>query len=181
MRLELAELPCLALRNLKVDGELLQQAYLVRESNRPDMALVCRVTANDDDITFALDTAEVILSSFHPAGADLPEGANNGDPEWWIEALRLEQADKLGEAEELLQKSIDHIGCYSSIAHMYELRLTRLSAKGDEAGAQAAGDRAIHWLVMYASCATSGGEGAALSMERDERIAAIRDSLGAGQ
>jgi hypothetical protein len=182
MRLELDGMPCLALRNLDVDGERLQQAYVVRESNRPDMALVCRVTANDDDMTFAMNTAEVILASIQPAVEEIPDGASAGDPEWWLQALRLEQAGRLQEAEELLEKSIDHIGCYSSIARLYELRQARLASNGDQEGADAAAEKAVHWLTIYASSATSGGEGAALSMERDQRIGAIRgQSRGEGQ
>jgi len=63
---------------------------------------------------------------------------------------------------------------YSSLAHLYELRYARLSSNGaPNALAGAAKARAIHWLYMYASSATNGGEGAALSLERDQRIAAL--------
>ena len=56
---------------------------------------------------------------------------------------------------------------------MYEERCARLARAGREEDAAAARERAIHWLYVYASSATSGGEGAALSRERDQRIAAL--------
>ncbi|HYW31066.1 MAG TPA: hypothetical protein VE869_06115 [Gemmatimonas sp.] len=52
-KLMMGDCPCLAVRNLPVDGALLQQAYLVQASHRPEMALLCRVTADDDHMTHA--------------------------------------------------------------------------------------------------------------------------------
>lgn len=98
-------------------------------------------------------------------------------PEWWRQARALEAQGRLEEAEGLLQASIDHIGVCSQIAYLYELRLERLLAAGDVDGAKAAAERAGQWLHGYAASATSGGEGAALSQERDERIAAIERRL----
>ena len=96
-----------------------------------------------------------------------------GQPDWWRDAVLLERADKLEEAEQTVLKALDHIGVYSSLAHMYELRMGRLSNEGRDADAAAAKERAVHWLYMYASSATSGGEGAALSYERDQRLRAL--------
>ena len=69
--------------------------------------------------------------------------------------------------------AVDHIGAYSSVANLYEERYARLARAGRHDAAMDARERAIHWLHMYASSATSGGEGAALSLERDQRIAEL--------
>ena len=87
--------------------------------------------------------------------------------------MLLERADRLDEAEQTIEKALDHIGVYSSLAHLHELRYARLLREGKDDAASVARERAIHWLYMYASSATSGGEGAALSMERDQRITAL--------
>lgn len=96
-----------------------------------------------------------------------------GQPDWWRDAVLLERAGRLDEAEQTIRKALDHIGVYSQIAYMYELRVARLREEGDVTQANASKERAIHWLHAYAGSATSGGEGAALSRERDERIAAL--------
>jgi len=173
MKLDLMGLPCLAVRDLTIDGEQLDQAYLVRESaTRGDMALVCRVTADRANMTRAMNTAEVILTSFHGPLPPDPEFA--GQPDWWRLAVTHERADRLEEAEQVILQSVDHIGAYSSVAHLYEERLARLVRSGaPDAAVEEARQKAIHWLYAYAGSATSGGEGAALSLERDQRIKAL--------
>lgn len=122
-------------------------------------------------MTFAMNTAEVILTSLQGPAPIEEEFA--GQPNWWREAVLLERADRLDEAEAVIRRALDHIGVYSQLAYLFECRMARLSSEGNLEGAQAAKKRAIHWLYAYAGSATSGGEGAALSMERDERIAAL--------
>ena len=96
-----------------------------------------------------------------------------GQPEWWRTAVLLERAGHLEEAEHAILSAVDHLGAYSSVAHLYEERYARLARAGQHDVAADAKARAIRWLYSYAGGATSGGEGAALSLERDQRIAAI--------
>jgi hypothetical protein len=168
---ELMDHPCLAVRDLVSDGALLDQGYLLRPSHREGLTLVCRVTADRDNITRAMNTAEVIMNSLHGPLPPDPEFA--GQPDWWRDAVLLERADRLDEAEQIIENALDHIGVYSSLAHLHELRYARLLREGRDDAASVARERAIHWLYVYASSATSGGEGAALSMERDQRITAL--------
>jgi hypothetical protein len=174
---DLLGFPCLAVRDLLVDGEQLDQAYLARPSHHDELALVCRVTATRAEITRAVNAAEVMMRSLRPVMAQAATGhagdASDREPSWWRDAVRLELNDRLDEAEQTILSAIDHIGVYSQIAYLYELRYARLRAANRLDEAKAAKQRAIEWLYRYASSATSGGEGAALSQERDQRIRAL--------
>ena len=171
LKLELMGLPCIAARDLEIDGERLDQAYLARPSTHEGLALVCRVTADRENMTRAMNTAEVILTSLHGPVPPDPEFA--GQPEWWRTAVLHEREDRLDDAEQAILKAVDHIGAYSSVAHMYEERYARLLRAGRTEEAEEARTQAIRWLRAYAGSATSGGEGAALSRERDQRIEAL--------
>lgn len=94
-------------------------------------------------------------------------------PAWWRQALTLEQEGKLEAAEQAILGAVDHIGAVSSVAELYAQRMHRLAEAGDEVGAREAGDTAAEWIRHYASLATSGGEGAALAMERDAFLSRI--------
>lgn len=94
-------------------------------------------------------------------------------PAWWRSAVALERAGDLEAAERTILAAVDHIGASATVAELYAQRMERLARAGDEAGSRDAGDRAEAWIRSYASQATSGGEGAALSMERDDFLARI--------
>ena len=100
------------------------------------------------------------------------------DPEWWTQALELEKQDRLEEAEELVTEAMRKLGTPwpAQLAHLYELRMRRLSSEGasDEKILEAR-NKAIDWMDLYASGATSGGEGAALSYQAKQ----FRKQLGA--
>ena len=69
-----------------------------------------------------------------------------------------------------------HIGAAASIAEMYARRMRAFQRAGDETRAVAAFKQAVDWMGTYAGWATSGGEGAALSHERDQfRTALVRE------
>lgn len=86
----------------------------------------------------------------------------------WARAVELEQEDRLDEAEAVLNAAIQYVGQVAQVAHLYELRMMRMLAAGDHAGAALACSASNRWMRIMASGATSGGEGAALSYEADE-------------
>lgn len=96
--------------------------------------------------------------------------APHQEPEWWIRAKALESENRLKEAEALLKASIDHLGFAIQTAQLYAERFERLRDAGELQGARDAHAQAVDWAYNYASYATSGGEGAALSYERDKFI-----------
>lgn len=88
-------------------------------------------------------------------------------PDWWNEAQALQEADRCEEAEQVIRQAVPHLGFAASIAEMYAQRMRVFQRAGDEPRAVEAFKRAVDWMGNYASYATSGGEGAALSEERD--------------
>jgi hypothetical protein len=61
---------------------------------------------------------------------------------------------------------------------MYRRRMIRLKDAGDIAGAEAAFSKSYDWMCTFASCATSGGEGMANSMARDEHLEKLTMDMG---
>lgn len=86
--------------------------------------------------------------------------------------------DRLEAMEQALLASSDHIGVASSIAERYAQRMRAFQRAGNEPRAIAAFRLAMSWMNRYASSATSGGEGAALSYERDQFHAALVREFG---
>jgi hypothetical protein len=158
---------CLGVRNVSTNDEPIEQAYLIVPA-RHDEVLQVRVTASPDEITRAVNLAELVIKSMRY----LDEG--NRDPWWWSVAQELEKQDRLDEAEALLERSIQHLGVDATIAHLYELRAVRLNAGGDAKGAEEAITKSIAAMRRMASGATSGGEGAALSLQADEHEKRLR-------
>ncbi len=105
-------------------------------------------------------------------GREAPDGAQgapgtDGGPEG---------PDRLESVEAEMLRTIQHIGAAASIAEMYAQRMRAFQRAGDEARAVAAFRLAVDWMGNYASSAASGGEGAALSYERDRfREALVRE------
>lgn len=107
-----------------------------------------------------------------PAPEKGPSPASDGPP-WWQAARALEAAGHLDEAELAIRSAVQHQGALIQIAELYRLRQIRLREAGDVEGARVARDKAVDWAQAYAASATSGGEGAALSAERDAFIAGL--------
>ncbi len=103
---------------------------------------------------------------------------DSSGPEWWLEALRLERADRLTEAEAVIEKAVNCIGASAQVAEMYRLRMLRMLEAGNRGEAIEAFRASNESMRFYASQATSGGEGAALSLERDDHRKQLVRELG---
>jgi hypothetical protein len=68
IQIELGGMPCLAVRGLVINGETLEQAYLLRPGSRNGLTLVTRVTADPPNMVRAMNVAEVVLRELTPAG-----------------------------------------------------------------------------------------------------------------
>ncbi len=95
---------------------------------------------------------------------------------WSRAAQSTDGPDRLEAIEAEMRKAIPHIGAAASIAEMYAQRMRAFQCAGNEQRAIAAFKLAVDWMGTYASWATSGGEGAALSCERDQfHVALVRE------
>ena len=97
---------------------------------------------------------------------------------WNRAAQSTDGPDRLEAMEEEMRRAIDHIGVAASIAEMYAQRMRAFQSAGNEPRAIAAFKLAVDWMGTYAGWATSGGEGAALSYERDQFRAALAREFG---
>lgn len=170
MRASFNLIHALGVRNIAVNGEPIEQYHMLYPHHMEGMALRARVTTTPQRMIGACNLAELIfVSSEIPSQPrEAPAPVANNMPVWWNKAVALEQKDQLAEAEKLIRDSVPHLAFASAIADMYRLRMLRLQAAGDAAGALAAFKKSSEFIFMYAGMATSGGEGAALSLERDE-------------
>jgi hypothetical protein len=92
------------------------------------------------------------------------------NPEWWDKALALEATDKLAEAEAVIEAALrPRMEPWpAQQAELYAVRCRRLLADGKIEAARAAAAKGYDFMLIYASGATSGGEGTALSREAEE-------------
>ncbi len=87
---------------------------------------------------------------------------------------RLERADQMEEVEKLLKDRIPHAAYALEIATIYRGRWRRFQAAGDPIRAEEARKEASSWAYTFAGFATSGGEGAAFSYERDQFLKTLK-------
>lgn len=97
---------------------------------------------------------------------------------WARAAQGTDGPDRLEAVEKEMLAAINHIGVAGSIAEIYAERMRAFQRAGNEPRAVAAFKLAVNWMDNYASWATSGGEGAALSYERDQFQAALAREFG---
>ncbi|MBI5258843.1 MAG: hypothetical protein HY855_20220 [Burkholderiales bacterium] len=176
LRLQSGPVLGLAVRGIADGEQPLEQVHLLLAGPDDGEALRARVTALPGQISRAADLGEALLYSVRVEADDGPPPEADADasqPAWACQAYALEAADRLDEAEQAMLEGCDQLGVLMSIAVMYGARMRRLAAAGDATGAAEARARAQRWAWQYAAGATSGGEGVALSRERDAFIASL--------
>lgn len=172
-RLRVGRIHALAARAIADGDQPLEQFHLLFPFRDQSMVLRARVTATPEEAADACNLAKLILEScafdcFQQRDEPKLEKSRDDDgPAWWRNAVALETAGQLEEAEQAIRDGCQHIGSAASTAEMYRLRMARLKQAGDAEGALDAFMKASDSIFHYASMATSGGEGAALSLERD--------------
>jgi len=95
------------------------------------------------------------------------DASDAGKPDWWLKARKLEAENRMEEAEALIKNAVPNLYFAEVTADLYRLRMLRLMEARDKTGAREAFRQAKNFIHFFASMATSGGEGAALSGERD--------------
>ena len=174
MRLRSGRITGMGVRNIADGDQPLAQFHLLVDGPDTGRVLRARVTATPEWATAAANMGELILESVVFGGfASTTTQASDHGPDWWMAALLMERADRLAEAEQCITDAIDHIGAAIQVAELYRQRMLRLQDSGQPGEALKAREAAIRWAHRYAASATSGGEGAALSRERDAFIAQL--------
>ena len=97
----------------------------------------------------------------------------SGPPAWWIDAQALEEKGKIEDAVALVGQECQYQGALISQAELWQRTMARRLAAGDLKGAREAWGKSRDFAYGYAASATSGGEGAALSLERDRFLAQL--------
>ena len=174
MRLRSGRITAVGVRNIADGEQPLEQFHLLVDGPDTGHVLRARVTATPATATAAANMGELILdSAVFGSFASTTTRASDHGPDWWMAALLMERADRLAEAEQCITDAIDHIGAALQVAELYRQRMLRLQDIGQPGEALKARSAAIRWAHHYAASATSGGEGAALSRERDAFIAQL--------
>ncbi len=153
-------------------GEKVDLVFPLKATSGPRNGHMREYFEMGDDVT-----PPRVIPAFHdrslrkmiiPPPEKTPAPAKANMSAWSRIAQSTEGPDRLEALEKEMQASIQHIGVAASIAEMYARRMRAFQRAGDEPRAIAAFKLAVDWMGTYASWATSGGEGAALSYERDQ-------------
>lgn len=99
--------------------------------------------------------------------------------EWWTRAQALEREDRLDEAEAVIKEGMppQSYPWPGQVAELYKLRMERLLEAGSPEEAKAAAIKGVHWMGIYTSGATSGGEMAAYTYELEQFRKELRSTL----
>jgi hypothetical protein len=175
LRFDYGKIRALAARNISDGAQPLEQIHMLYPSHVETTVLRARVTTTPDETTNAGDLAELILGScsFAPAQEKMQSA-----PDWLEMAAQLEQQNRVQEAEAVIRNAIPHLAFALVTAQMHRSRMLRMKQSGNAVGALAAFREASRWIYFYAGQATSGGEGIALSKERDEFLASLAADYG---
>lgn len=126
-----------------------------------------------------------VIPAFHDQSKRqmiIPSPAKNLGPmnttAWARAAQSTDGPDRLEALEREMLAAMDHIGVAGSIAEIYAERMRAFQRAGNEPRAVAAFKLAMQWMYSYASSATSGGEGAALSYECEQFREALAREFG---
>jgi tetratricopeptide (TPR) repeat protein len=91
---------------------------------------------------------------------------------WWLRAQALQAQGQLEEALNLVERECDQAGRLLAQAELLVRQMRQALAAGRLSEAMRAQERAVDCACSYAASATSGGEGAARSLQRDEFLRA---------
>lgn len=186
-RLGEGRIVALGVRNIHDGAQALEQYHMLVEGPDPERVLRARVTSIPERSVSAVNLGEQLLLGvrfLQTAGAAPVEAESEPDrpavtdPEsgpaaWWTAAQALEAAGRIEEAVALVERECNLLGALISQAELWARTMHRRLAAGDREGARQAWRNSMELARAYAASATSGGEGAALSRERDAFLSSL--------
>ena len=116
---------------------------------------------------------EHLHAAFECAALPAMDIAGDAVSPWWTRAKTLREQGRLDEAIELIERDGDIAEALLMQADLHAARMHRALASGEREIAIDAWRRAVACARDYASCATSGGEGVARSLDRDRVLAEL--------
>ncbi len=130
LRLQDGGIWALAIRNIVVDEEPVEQIHMLTPWANESAMLCARVTSDPQSMRFAANYADLILKSAEygePVKEEEPqEPAAAGDgPSWLRRARQLERENRLTEAEALIRDSIPTLHFAITTADVYRGRWIR--------------------------------------------------------
>lgn len=97
---------------------------------------------------------------------DDPKPESGEHPAWWLEAVQLERAGEIAEAEQVILKANDPVRGLLQVARLHRDRALRLARRGDPRGAQLASEMMERWAERHAATATTEEMTQTLAIER---------------
>lgn len=93
-------------------------------------------------------------------------------------AQQLDLEDRLDEIEPVIRAADDSLWMCCIMAGLFKDRMLRMQSATRKKDAEKAFVESYGWMCSFASGATSGGEGAANSYERDQHLGELERLLG---
>ncbi len=115
-----------------------------------------------------------LISQQDPEPVLVEETTRVGMDEFWKYMNRLERAGQMEEVEKQIKDRVPYAHYALEIDTVYRSRWHRFKAAGDLVRAEEARKKAADWAYIFAGFATSGGEGAAFSYERDQFLSTLK-------
>ena len=102
-----------------------------------------------------------------------PRPTRNAHESWWMRVENLRSQGKLDEAVDVAERDGDRAEVLLVQADLHAERMRRAQTAGQLDVAREAWQKAADCAFAYAASATSGGEGAARSLDRDRILASL--------
>lgn len=169
----------LRIDGLREAGRPVQEMHQLTPGPEAGRLLHVMSVANLDVADAAADLVDILLQSIVYGKFELEATARQLDtsdqdigggsehPAWWLEALQLERAGEIAEAEQVILKANDDPARgLLQVARLYRDRALRLARRGDTRGAQQASELMERWAERHAATATTEEMTQTLAIER---------------
>lgn len=167
----------LLIDGLRESGRPVREMHQMTPGPEAGRLLHTMAVANLDLADAAADLVDILLQSIVYGKFELEatakqldiaaDAAEGGDhPAWWLQALQLERAGEIAEAEQVILGANDPVHGLLQVARLYRDRALRLARRGDTRGAQLASEQMERWAERHAATATTEEQTQTLAIER---------------
>ena len=161
------------IRRIRLDWATMRATIELEQPADQGQTVVRKIALQDSGRLGDVPRAGNLSDYFAVEGIEFAAVPEPSGPDWWLKALELERAGNLPEAEAWIAAAIPDLQYAMQTAELYKQRWLRLTRAGDTGEGQAPRGKAQEWAWFFASMATSGSEGMALSRERDQFLTTL--------